>query len=163
MPFLTSLLIISLVISVLCSSWFGIREFKFSRATAGTRITAFLITFLLSLSTLIYQQTRIINFSVTNNLTEGILEEQIILTVEGVEVGFISDINNPNSIKEFSLSKAGTYNYSVKLSGVYNNNGQEASFDGEGSGVIDVESKDIFEIQKEFKDTGLVLTVIERE
>ena len=164
MPSLTLVLVSSLLISVVCSSWFGIREFKFIRATAGTRITAFLIAFILWVSTFIYQQTRIINFSVTNNLTEGVLREQIVLTIEGVEVGFIiSDINNPSSIKEFNLSKAGTYNYLVKLSGLFKNNGQEASFSGQGNGIIDVESEDIFEIQREFTDTGLVLTLIERE
>ena len=164
MPFLTLILVISLVISVVCSSWFGIREFKFPRATASTRITAFLIAFILSLSTLVYQQSKIVNFSLTNNLTKDALREQIVLTIEGVKVGFIiSDINNPSSIKEFTLSKAGTYNYLLELDGVYDNNGQEASFSGQGRGVIDVESEDKFEIQGEFIDNKYVLQLVELE
>jgi hypothetical protein len=164
MSFPTILIILLLLLTAILGGGFGIREFKLPKAKAGVKITAFLTSLVLGISGLAaFQQSRKSNFSLTNNLTEGALRERIVLTIEGEEVGSVtSNTSVPSSIEEFTVPEAGTYSYSLELFGFYDNNGQEAPFHGQGSGVINVESGDIFEVQGEFVNNQLTLTLVEK-
>jgi hypothetical protein len=174
MQFLTIFLIFLLLLTGLLGGGFGIREFKLPKATAGVRITAILAGLILwrvsgsafqQPSGSVFQQPRRANFSLTNNLTQGALRERIFLTIEGEEVGSIaSSSDNPNSVKEFTVPETGTHRYSVEVFGFYDNNGQEASFYGQGSGIIDVESGDVFEVQvqKDSNNNRLTFTLVEK-
>ncbi len=124
------------------------REFTLPKNVDGTSNSMFQIT-----------------FGACGYETRVWLNGHLLRTIEGEEVGSIaSSSDNPNSVKEFTVPETGTHRYSVEVFGFYDNNGQEASFYGQGSGIIDVESGDVFEVQvqKDSNNNRLTFTLVEK-
>jgi hypothetical protein len=157
------ILIILLILTALLGGGLSIREFKLLKANMGVRIAAILTSLILWIVGSAFQQPRKANFRVTNNLTQGAIRERVVLTIQGEEIGSITSSNSvPISTEEFTVPKAGEYSYSVELFGIYNNNGQEASFYGKGSGIINVDPGDTFEVKGDFSNNQITLTLIEK-
>ncbi|MGG6265610.1 hypothetical protein ACQ4M3_06340 [Leptolyngbya sp. AN03gr2] len=162
MQSLTLILIILLVLTALLGGGLSIREFKLLKANTGVRIAAILTGLILWMIGSAFQPNEA-KFTVINNLTQGAISERVDITVQRKKIGFItSNSSVPRSTKEFTVPKPGEYSYSVELSGTYNNNGQEASFYGEGSGTINVFPGDAFEVQREVSNNNLIITLTEK-
>jgi len=141
----------------------SIREFKLPKATLGVRFTAILTALILLISGFVFHQPKKISFSLTNVLMKDVLKERVVVTIEGKELGTItSDISKPSSTTEFTVSKAGMYNYSVEMFSLYEDNGKEVSFYSKGSGTIDIESGDSFEVQEELNNKQITIKLVEK-
>jgi hypothetical protein len=159
-------LILAIIILLVGTAFLGdilnIREFKLPKANTGVKITAILISLILWFGSA-FQQPRKANFRVTNNLTPNVLSERVVLTIDGEEIGSITSSNvAPKSTEEFTVPKAGIYNYSVELSGIYNSNGKEVSFHGQGGGTINIDSGDTFEVEGDFNNDRITVTLVEK-
>ena len=157
------ILVILLFLTAFIGGGLNIREFKLYKASTGVRITAILSSLILLLVGSAFQQPKRANFRVTNNLTPGAIRERVVLTVQGKEIGSIISISSaPESTEEYTVPKAGEYSYALELFGVYNDNGQEASFYGKGGGLINVDTGDAFEVQGDVSNNPITVTLVEK-
>ena len=147
MQLLTLILVSVLLLTGLLGGGLSIREFRLYKATTGVKLTALLVSVILGASGSVLQRPQKVTFSLTSSLKEGFIRERIILTIEGEELGFIaSSVGNPEARKEFTVLQSGAYLYSIELLG-YEEDGEELPFYFSGSGTIDIEQGDVFDVK----------------